>query len=62
MNRGFERLQDQFNENPLQVIAVGSLAAHGLAKLINAISAYKGRRTWDLEVDRRRYKDQARRR
>lgn len=53
ISRGLEKLQDQFNENPLQVVAVGSLAAHGAAKLINAISSYKGRKIWDREVERR---------
>lgn len=54
ISEGLEKLQDQFNQNPLQVIAVGSLAAHGAAKLIKAVADYKGRKTWDLEVDRRR--------
>lgn len=60
INRGIQKLQDQFNENPLQVIAVGSLAAHGVAKLISAVSTYKGRRIWDREVDRRNYNDRKR--
>lgn len=60
LERGLKKLEAQFNENPLQVIAIGSLAATGVAKLINAIATYKGRKTWDREVDRRIKKERKR--
>lgn len=53
IQRGIQKLQDQFNENPLQVIAIGSIAAHGMAKIINAVADYKGKRIYAMETERR---------
>lgn len=52
-NRGFDKLQQQFNENPLQTLLVGSMAMTALAKLLSSVSEARRNRTWDREVARR---------
>jgi hypothetical protein len=47
------RLKKEWDENPLQVIVVGSLAVTAVAKLIDARTASYNRRTWSREVSRR---------
>lgn len=48
-----DRLIRQFNENPVQVIAVGALAATAAAKLLDAMSAAQGRRAYAKQVNYR---------
>lgn len=60
INRGLKKLQDQFNENPMQTIAIGGIAAAGLSKLIKAINDVQKNRVWKQEVRRRRYNDMRR--
>lgn len=59
-DRGMKKLQEQFNENPMQTIAIGGMAAAGLGRLIKAIADIQRSHTWKREVDRRRYNDRAR--
>lgn len=53
MNKVIDRIKREFEENPLQTIAVGALAVTAVAKLMDARSNAKGRRTWEMEVNRR---------
>lgn len=53
MNKGFEKIKAEFEENPLQVIGVGAMAAMAAGKLLESLAKYRGRRTWDREVARR---------
>ncbi len=46
-----ERLNKEWNENPLQVIAIGALAATAAAKLLDAMSSAQGRRAYAKQVD-----------
>jgi len=54
MNKAKDRLIQAWNENPLAVIAIASLAATAASKLINASTERANSRTWAKEVDRRR--------
>jgi hypothetical protein len=51
--RGTNRLKQEWAEHPLNVIAVGGIAATGLAKLIDATSASKGRKAYAKQVEYR---------
>lgn len=53
MNNAWEKLKQAFNENPLLVIAVGSLAANAAAKVLHEVVAAKNSRTYALETQRR---------
>lgn len=53
MENGIEKLKKMWNENPLQVIAVGALAATAAAKLLDATTSARNSRAWQREVDRR---------
>lgn len=46
-----DKLKKAFDENPLTVIAVGAFAANAVAKLIDAMSAAKGRSAYAKQVD-----------
>jgi len=46
-----EKLETQWNENPLQVIAIAALATTAAAKLVDALSAAKGRRAYSRQID-----------
>ncbi len=48
-----ERLKKEWNENPLQVIVIGALAATAAAKVIDAMSSAQGRRAYSRQVDYR---------
>jgi hypothetical protein len=48
---GIKKLQEKWDEEPVQVIAVASLAAASIAKLINAVSAAQGRRAYSKQVN-----------
>jgi len=51
--RGTNRLKKEWSEQPLNVIVVAGVAATGLAKLIDAVSASKGRKAYARQVDYR---------
>jgi hypothetical protein len=53
MNKAWLKIKQAWEENPLMVIGIAAVAATAGAKLIDATSNYKGRRTWEREVDRR---------
>lgn len=53
MQNGWKKLKDKFNENPVQVILVASIAAASAAKLIDAVSAAQGRRAYAQQVSLR---------
>lgn len=46
-----EKLKEQWDENPITVIGVGALAITAVAKLIDAVSASKGRRAYARQID-----------
>lgn len=48
-----DRLKKEWNENPLQVIAIGALAATAAAKLLDSMSAAQGRRAYAKQVNYR---------
>jgi hypothetical protein len=48
-----ETLQKVWYENPVAVITAGALAVGSLAKLIDAVSAAKGRRAYAKQVNYR---------
>lgn len=53
MNKGIEKLKRKFEEDPITVIIVGSLAVTATAKLIDALSAAQGRRAYAQQVNYR---------
>lgn len=53
MNNWKDRLKKEWDNNPMQVIAVGALAATAAAKLLDAMSAAQGRRAYAKQVDYR---------
>ncbi|AOZ64994.1 hypothetical protein [Streptomyces phage Psst4] len=53
MNEGLKRLKEEFNENPVAVIGVISVALAAAGKVINAVGAYQGRRAYAKDVNRR---------
>lgn len=46
-----EKLKEQWNENPLTVIAIGALAATAVAKLIDSTSSAQSRRAYARAID-----------
>lgn len=57
MNKALDKLKKAWEENPLSVILVGSLAATAAAKLLEASNNRTNARAWEKEVDRRRMKN-----
>ncbi|WPJ30652.1 hypothetical protein [Streptomyces phage Psst1] len=53
MKEGLEKLKTAFNENPVAVIGVVSVALAAAGKFIDAVSSYQGRRAYARDVDRR---------
>ncbi len=51
MKIGIEKIKQKFNEDPLQVIMIGALAATAAAKLLDAMSAAQGRRAYARQID-----------
>lgn len=54
MNKAWTKIKKAWEEQPLQVIAIGSLAATAAAKLLKATTEARNARTWKDEVERRR--------
>lgn len=52
-DRGMKKLQQKWEDDPMQCIVVGALAATAAAKLIDAVSAAQGRRAYAKQVDYR---------
>lgn len=52
-NKYIEKLKQKFEEDPITVIVVGSLAVTATAKLIDAASAAQGRRAYAKQVEYR---------
>jgi hypothetical protein len=48
-----DRLKEEWDRNPLQVMTVGALAATAAAKVLDTLSAAQGRRAYAKDVDRR---------
>jgi hypothetical protein len=53
MNKALDKIKQAWDENPLAVIFVATLAATAAAKLLDASTARSNARTWAKEVDRR---------
>lgn len=53
MKEGWEKYKKAFNENPLFVIAVTTMAANVAVKALHEIVAAKNSRTYAKEIDRR---------
>ncbi len=51
MKIGIEKIKQKFNEDPLQVIMIGALAATAAAKLLDAMSAAQGRRAYARQIE-----------
>ena len=51
MNRGIAKIKQKFEEDPITVIMVASVAAIAAAKLIDSMSAAQGRRAYAKQVD-----------
>ncbi len=51
MKIGIEKIKQKFNEDPLQVIVIGTLAATAAAKLLDAMSAAQGRRAYARQIE-----------
>jgi hypothetical protein len=56
MHNGIERLKQAWNENPMQVLIVGSLVVTATAKLLDASTSRANSRAWNMEVQRRMMK------
>lgn len=48
-----DKLKEQWDENPIAVIGVGALAATAAAKVLDAMSAAKGRRAYAKQINYR---------
>lgn len=53
MKKFTDRIKLEWERNPLNVIVVAALAASAAAKLIDAVSASKGRSAYARQVDYR---------
>ena len=51
MKNGIDKIKQKFNDDPLQVILIGALAATAAAKLLDAMSTAQGRRAYARQVD-----------
>jgi hypothetical protein len=53
MKKAVDKLKRAWEENPLQVIVIGALAATAAAKLLDASTNARNARVWQNEVNRR---------
>lgn len=53
MNKAWDKIKQKWEEDPMMVIFVGSLAATAAAKLIEANTNRANSRSWDRETRRR---------
>lgn len=49
----FENLKKEWDDNPMLVIALGTMATTAAAKLIDALSSIQGRRAYSKQVNLR---------
>jgi hypothetical protein len=56
MNKTLEEIKKRWEESPLEVVGVASLAVTAIAKLIDSRTRAKNQRTWKREVARREKK------
>ena len=52
-NPAFNKIKKTWEENPMAVIVVASMAATAAAKLLDASTSRSNARAWQKEVDRR---------
>lgn len=53
MHKLIERIKVEWDNNPLTVVVVGTLAVTALAKFVDAMSAAQGRRAYAKQVNYR---------
>jgi hypothetical protein len=53
MNKAINKIKQAWDENPLAVVAVASTAVFAVAKLMDATTARKNAKAWEIEVNRR---------
>ena len=56
-NRFYQNLKREFEEHPLETVAIATAAGAILVKLIQASTEHNNSKTWKKEVERRRMKD-----
>jgi hypothetical protein len=49
--KAIDKLNEQWNENPMTVIAVGALASTALAKLITAVGGYRSQNAYARQIN-----------
>lgn len=54
MNKAWDKIKQAWNDNPMAVILVTTLAANAAAKVLHEVVAARNSRTYALEVERRR--------
>lgn len=54
MDKAFAKIKKAWEDQPLHVIAVASLAATAVSKLLKATTEAQNAQTWKKEVERRR--------
>lgn len=54
MEKAWNKIKQSWEENPMAVIFVGSLAVSAATKLLHEVTQAKYARAWDREVERRR--------
>lgn len=60
-SKAIDKIKQAWNENPLAVIFVASVAATAASKLLDASTERTRAKTWAKEVDRRDYSTRTRR-
>lgn len=53
MQKGFDKLKKQFEEDPIKVLFVAALVATASAKLIDSLANSRNSHAWATEVARR---------
>lgn len=53
MNKALDKIKQAWDENPIAVVVVASLAATAVAKLMDASTNRVNAHAWKKEVDRR---------
>lgn len=51
MKNGMDQLKKKFEEDPLQVLAVGTAGLFALAKIIDAVTSAQGRRAYSKQIN-----------
>ena len=53
MNKGFDKIKQAWDDNPIGVLIVGAFVATAASKVLDARSSARNSRAWQREVDRR---------